>query len=134
MLNPFPFFLAYGLLAPFIIRVVLGLIFVLAGYLKIFKRREAALRIFAEVRFPAPAFFMWLVALIELAGGALLVAGLWTQVAAMAIALISLGGLIIKVRRSDLLPQTVDFYVLTLVMSLSLVLSGAGAFAMDLPL
>ncbi len=134
MLNTFPSLLTFGLIAPFIIRVVLALIFIHAGYLKIFKRRELAVSLFENLKFPAPAVFVWVISLVEILAGLSLLAGFGTQIAAIFIFVISLGGLVLKLRMDDLLKQSVEFYIFAMVMSLSLVFSGAGFFAVDLPL
>jgi putative oxidoreductase len=106
----------------------------MAGYLKIFKRRNSTISMFESANFPKPIFFMWLVALTEMIGGFFLIIGLWTQVSALLIAVISLGGLIIKLRNPDILRQTVDFYIFALVIAMSLMFSGPGFFSVDLPL
>ena len=134
MLNAFPSLLAYGLLSSFILRLALGGIYLHAGYLKIFKRREATVGFFAQLNFPSPRFFMWLVGLTELVGSLFLIAGFGTQIVAILFAIISLGGLIIKVRRGDLLAQSVDFFIFALAISMALIFSGAGFLAVDLPL
>ncbi|MEK7614666.1 MAG: DoxX family protein [Patescibacteria group bacterium] len=134
MLNTFPSLLTFGLLAPFIIRVVLALVFIHAGYLKIFERRESTVSLFENLKFPAPAVFVWVISLAEIFAGLFLLAGFGTQIAAIFIFIISLGGFAVKVYRGELLKQSVDFYIFAMVMSLSLVFSGAGFFAVDLPL
>ncbi|MFA6077994.1 MAG: DoxX family protein [Candidatus Paceibacterota bacterium] len=134
LLSVFPSFLTYGLVAPLILRLVLGGIFLSAGYLKIFKHRESTISMFKSANFPKPLFFMWLVAYTELICGFFLILGLWTQVSALLIAIISLGGLIIKLRKPSLLRQTTDFYIFALAIAISLLFSGAGFFSIDLPL
>ena len=134
MLNAFPTLLTYGLAGALVLRIALGGIFLMAGYLKIFRRREATVSLFSDAGFPAPVFFAWFVGLTELLGGLALIAGFGTQIAAAVIALISLGGLIIKIRRPELLRQTADFYIFALAIALSLMLTGAGFLAFDLPL
>lgn len=134
MLNTFPSLLTFGLAAPFILRVVLGIIFILAGYIKIFKKRGDSIHMFSEAAFPDPVFFFWLVATVEILGGLALVLGFGTQIAAILIGLISLGGLIIKIRKPELLRQTLDFYIFALVIAISLLFTGAGFWAFDLPL
>lgn len=134
ILSVFPSFLTYGLVAPLILRLVLGGIFLSAGYLKIFKHRDATISMFQSAKFPKPLFFMWLVAYTELVCGFFLVLGLWTQVSALLIAIISLGGLIIKLRNPGLLHQTTDFYIFALAIAISLMFSGAGFLSIDLPL
>ena len=134
MLNPFPSLLAFGLFAPFILRLALGGIFLHAGYLKLFKNRDVSRKMFSKIGLPFPGFFFWLVAIVELAGSLFILAGFETQIAAILLSLVSLGGLIVKTRHKELLPQSSDFYVLTLAISLALILFGAGKISFDLPL
>lgn len=134
MLNTFPSLLTFSLAAPFILRVVLGIIFILAGYIKIFKKRNDSVNMFSVAGFPVPVFFFWLVALVEVIAGAALVIGFGTQIAAILIGLITLGGLFIKIRKPELLRQPIDFYVFALAIAISLTLTGAGFWAFDMPL
>ena len=134
MLNTFPLLLAYGLVAPFIIRITLGLLYLSAGYIKTFARRETCISMFRELGSTKPLFFVLTVGILELLGGVCLILGFKTQVAAIALSLLALGFLVIKLRRRDVLKQGVSFYVLVLAMSLSLLFSGAGFLAIDLPL
>jgi uncharacterized membrane protein YphA (DoxX/SURF4 family) len=134
ILNTFPSLLTYVLVAPLILRLVLGGIFFSAGYLKIFKYRERSIEMFQSAGFPKPVSFMWTIALLELLGGFFLIIGMWTQISALIIAIISIGGLIIKMRHPGILHQTVDFYLFAIAIAISLMFSGAGFFSIDLPL
>ena len=71
----------------FFIRIVAGLIFVFAGYSKLsgISNFEGML---AGIGFPAPGIFAIIVAIIELIGGAMLVLGLWTYIAAILLAVV----------------------------------------------
>ena len=71
----------------FLIRVVAGLIFVFAGYGKLTGIVNFS-GMLAGIGFPAAGFFAWLVAIIELVGGVLLILGLWTYAAAIALAIV----------------------------------------------
>ncbi len=134
MLNAFPSLLAYGLAGAFIIRIVLGILFVLAGFIKVFRNREECARIFREAGLPAPRAFSMATGLIEIAGGIFLIAGFGTQIAAIVLAIVTLGFLTIKIRQPELLHNDVTYYILILAMALSLAVTGAGFFAFDLPL
>lgn len=134
ILNTFPDLLTYALVAPFILRLVLGGIFLSAGYLKIFKYRERSVEMFKSAGFPKPVSFMWTIAILEFVCGFFLIVGLWTQISALIIALISIGGLIIKTRHPGILHQTIDFYLFAIAIAISLMFSGAGFFSIDLPL
>lgn len=59
-------------------RVVVGVIFILAGWGK-FQNIEMVTGMFESWGFPAPVFFVWLTALIEFVGGIGLVLGIFTK-------------------------------------------------------
>lgn len=65
---------------------------------------------------------------------AFLFIGAWTQVAAIIAAVVMLKHLVFFKHYSHLLPFQKSTYILLLCISLSLVVTGAGAFALDLPL
>ncbi|MBX4198813.1 hypothetical protein KW800_00860 [Candidatus Parcubacteria bacterium] len=119
MLNPFPELLSYSTLAPFILRVVLGLVFLDLGILKI-KRKHLS--------WPA------LLGAIEVIGAIMLFVGFYTQIAALAIVITTATELYIEWKDSQVLKGDFVFYLLLLAISLSLLLTGAGAFARDIPL
>jgi uncharacterized membrane protein YphA (DoxX/SURF4 family) len=66
--------------------------------------------------------------------GALLVVGAWTQIAALFAILFSGKSLLIRKSLHAILPLSRGTYALLVGMGLSLLLSGAGGFAFDLPL
>lgn len=75
-----------------LIRIVAGLIFILAGYGKLFASPgiDGFTGMLSGLGFPAPAFFAVVVGLIELIGGILLLLGLWTHIVATLLAVIML--------------------------------------------
>ena len=82
----------------------------------------------------APAWILWLSALIMATIAALLFVGAWTQVIAILGAIITLKCLIGVRWFPTLVPFSASTSVLLFCMCLSLVVTGAGAFAFDLPL
>ena len=135
-LNIFPELLTFYLLAPFLLRVASGAIFVYFGYTKIFRERARRIAFLQKIVFGGGggAAMFWIISLAELIGGALLVAGLYTQFAALALAVITLGALAVKLWKPKLLDNSVEFYVLLLAVLISLLFLGAGFWALDLPL
>ena len=134
MLNPFPDLLTYSLLAPFIIRVVAGLVFVNLGALD-FKNEKNSWRISLNtLRVPNPSLAVKILGAIEIAGGVMLLFGFYTQVAALILGLLTLAEIYVEYRDPAILKRNFVFYLLILSILLSLLLSGAGAFAIDLPL
>lgn len=134
MLNPFPELLMYSLLGPFILRVLVGLIFIDLGLLKFRSEKESWLASFEMLGLRPTDLFLPLYALLQIIGGILLIAGLWTQIAALAFALFTLIELYIEWQARDILKRDMVFYLLVFVISLSLLMTGAGAYAIDIPL
>jgi uncharacterized membrane protein YphA (DoxX/SURF4 family) len=133
MLSAFPSLLDYGLLAPFIIRVVAGLIFIDLGYLKIKRERTRWFNLF-NTFLGIGGFFVGLAAAIEIVGGILLFIGLFTQVAALVLAILTWLNLYLEWRDEMFVRRSFVFYVMLFAMTLSLLFSGAGFFALDYPL
>ena len=133
MLNPFPELLSYSLIAPLAIRLALGLIFINLGYLKLGKEKALWTKFFETTPLPG-GLTVQLFALIQIVGGVMLIAGLYTQIAALVFAVIVLLELFVEIREPALLQRGFVFYLLLFVTSLSLLLTGAGLFAIDLPL
>ena len=134
MLNPFPDLLTFSLLAPFFLRVMLGIFYLRFGYLKLTKDKEAKIRFFEDIRLKPGIAFVWVFGLLEALGGILLIAGLFTQIVSLVLGMVMLGAIIVKLRNKDALPNDPEFYILLFVATCSLLFSGAGAFAFDLPL
>ena len=134
MLNPFPELLTYSLLGPFILRVLLGLIFIDLGFLK-FRGEKKAWRASLETLGLRPAdLFVSLYALLQIIGGLLLLLGLWTQVAALAFVIFVGIELYVEWQAREILKRDLVFYLLIFTISLSLLFTGAGTHALDIPL
>lgn len=137
MLNTFPNLLFLGLLSPFLIRITVGVVFIWIGYSYLFKDREIVLEQLKK-RWPKGASsFMYFGGIFEIITGIFLFVGFLTQIASIAGILIALDALFVKIFYKDLDLVTKYnklFYILLFITSLSLLFSGAGAFAFDLPL
>ncbi len=134
MLNPFPDLLMYSFFGPLILRLILGLIFIDLGVLKLRGEKESWTASFQTLGLNPADLFVPLYAILQIVGGVLLVVGLWTQVAALFFALFSGIELYVEWRARDILKRDMVFYLLVFVISLSLLLTGAGAYAIDIPL
>jgi len=134
MLNPFPDLLTYGLLAPFILRVVVGFIFVNLGALVFKNEKERWLSSLTNLKIPSPKIALKILGAIEIAGGVMLVLGLYTQIAALVLGLLTFAEAYTEYKDPLILKRNFVFYIMLLSITLSLLLSGAGAFAIDLPL
>ena len=121
MINPFPDLLTFSLLAPFIIRVALGAYFILYSYAlaqKIYRKDTLS---------EGASWKKHMAVLVSLFGGVSVFVGFLTQIGAILLALLSAGFIYSKEGNRA-------FALFLFAMSLSLLFSGAGAFAFDLPL
>jgi len=134
MLSVFPNLLNYNVLAPFILRLAVGIIFLELGYLKLGKEKSSWKMFFETIHFKPSSFFVLLLAVIEIIAGAFLVVGYLTQLAALVMAIILLAEAYVELQDGALLKRDIVFYTLLLVICVSLILTGAGAYAFDLPL
>jgi len=134
MLSIFPDLLTYHLLAPFIIRLMLGLIFINAGYIKLWSGHKDKIDFFNKAGLRPGVFYTWFIGGIEFIGGIFLIIGYLTQPVGLALALILAGAVVIKIKNPELLPETRALYVILMIICISLIFSGAGFFAIDYPL
>lgn len=132
-LNPFPGLLDFAFFAPFLIRVVAGVIFVDLGYLALTKDNERLAKLFGTF-LGAGSLVAGLFGFVQIIAGALLAVGLFTQLAALALSLVAFMNLYLEMRNEALVRRDIVFHLMLLSMALSLLLSGAGIFALDLPL
>ena len=137
MLNIFPNLLFLELLSPFMLRATVGVMLFWIGYSYLFKDRNTVIAQLSA-KWPRSAkFFIYFGGIFEIITGIFLVAGFLTQGAAIAGTLIAIDALFVKFLYKDLdkvAKYSKMFYILILVISISLIFSGAGAFAIDLPL
>jgi uncharacterized membrane protein YphA (DoxX/SURF4 family) len=132
MLNPFPIqFLA--LLAYFILRVITGLVLITLGFRHL-KHRETLAQNMKLTIAPFGGFNVWALAITEIAVGSLLIIGLHTQWAALILIIMSLKLIWLeRYFKHSTIPSRL-FYLLLIGIGLSLFITGAGAFAFDLPI
>lgn len=114
MLSLFPEILFLAPLSAFLIRVALAVLFGYAAWQHV-RRSEVLLRTLA---------------LLEVAIAAALLVGAWTQIVALVAGILSVMSLLNPGIRSS----ARSTMLLALVMCVSLMVTGAGAFAFDLPL
>lgn len=134
MLNPFPELLSYGLLAPFLLRIVLGFIFIDLGFLKFKTEKTRWIASFETLGIKPADFFVPLYAVLQIIGGLMLLMGFYTQIAALGFVILTGIELLIEWKTREILKRDLVFYLLLFVISLSILITGAGAFAFDLPL
>lgn len=134
MLNIFPELLNYGLLAPTIIRITLAVTLLFIGYETVFSKRLSFLSYFEAKKYPLAKLLPWKLGIAEIIAGLFLFFGFYTQIAALVTVFLSLMLLYIENRDEKILPHSLTFYLMLVIVSVTLLFSGAGAFAVDLPL
>lgn len=118
MLSLFPSLLTYSGFAPFLLRLILGSVFAFWGYEKI-KDKDNKTRLISA--------FKLLLAI-------MLIIGYMTQLAAL-LACIILGIYIVfKIINKSFLNNGINYYLVLFVISISILISGSGFLAFDLPL
>ncbi len=132
MLNPFPIqFLA--LLGYFILRVITGFIFLVLGY-RHFKQRVTLYPILKVKLFPFGKLVTASLIITELIVGILFILGLYTQIAALVVIVMSVKMILLRKYFSHpALPSRLT-YLLLFGIGFCLFITGAGAFAFDLPI
>lgn len=136
MLNPFPILLSFALLAPFILRVIAGLYFVRVGmdHLRINRHTATEIAVAESYNAKPGAYLVWGIATIEVIGGLMLLVGFLTQIAALVLSILILIGIMTRNKNIELFRHSNGFYFLILAICFSLLFSGAGFLAFDLPL
>ncbi len=116
------------------IRMFVGLVFVLHGAQKLFVYHYAGVvGMFHQIGIPVPEVSAALAIAAELGGGLLLLAGLYTRLAAIPVAFTMLVAILQVHLHAGFFAQSGGFeYPLTLlVVNIALILGGGGAFALD---
>jgi putative oxidoreductase len=133
LFNVFPDFLNYGLLAPTILRIILGVIVINLGYLKIRSEKERWIELFETLNFRPAHIFLKVASFVEIVGGIMLIIGAYTQVVALIFAITYVCEAILDYEEESLVKRNLPFYILLCAISVSLLLTGAGLFAVDIP-
>ena len=134
MINPFPELLTFHLLAPVLLRVTLGVFVFKFGVYKLRNSSEILANFFESLGLKPGRYFIKALAWAQVLMGIMLVIGLLTQIAAFIVAIISFVSIIVSSRHEDLGLKKPSDYILLFVISVSLVFTGAGLIAVDLPL
>lgn len=136
MLNPFPELLVLSfILAPFMLRLALGGLFLYAGWQHLSREKRASAASALRVEWGAlGTYFIWVLGIVEVLVGLGLLLGLLTQIAALVGGLIALKLLLFRKRYPVIASGSAQFYILAIAICLSLLISGAGGLAFDVPL
>jgi uncharacterized membrane protein YphA (DoxX/SURF4 family) len=134
MLNTFPELLSYSLMGPFILRVVLGIILIDLGLLKLKSEKSRWISSFEALHLKPAKEIVTAVGIVDIVGGLMLVIGLYTQIAALVFVIFFGIEIFIEWKDSRILKRDTTFYVLVMAIAFSLLITGAGKFAFDIPL
>lgn len=132
MLNPFPDLLMLRFFAPTMLRLTAAVVFFYVAYTVYTRRHEIA-----HIALPfigKSEWFAWVSAIFHAAIGFMLLGGYYTQWASLIGAIGALKGIVWAKRYAPLIPLSRGTSALLIMILLSLLLTGAGAFAYDLPL
>ena len=134
MLNTFPDLLTYSFFAPTLLRVAVALVFAYLAWHHWSARRACTGEIASFVSSSVAGGLCMVYALIEALVALGLIVGVYTQVAALVGAVITLKILVLKRSFHQTAPLSRTAYALVCVICISLLITGAGALALDLPL
>lgn len=123
----------YGLA---ILRIVLGIAFVVHGWSKLSGGVGGVGGFFGSLGIPAPALMAWVVTIVELVGGLLLIVGALTQIVGILLALNMLGAILFAflMRGAPFIENgaiTWEKEAVFAAAALCLVLAGPGAWSVD---
>lgn len=119
-------------LAPFLLRVVVGIIFIMHGWQKFTGGVEGVTGFLGGLGFPMPGIFAVLLIAAELGGGILLVLGAFTHWTAKILAIVSLIALVtVHLQNGFFMPTGYEFILLILVSCIAIMLTGPGRWALD---
>lgn len=119
--------------APTLLRLMVGITFAIHGWGNL-QNPNGFIGFVGSLGVPAPAFFGWLVMLLELVGGLLLILGLGTRLVGLALAIeMVFTTLLVKSQVGFIAQQTAgaELDLNLMVASLALVILGAGALSID---
>lgn len=116
-----------------LLRVALGVVFVAHGAQKLLTMGPANVAGFlGQLGVPLPGLNAALLIAVELGGGLLLLAGAWTRVTAVLTAgAMGVATLLVHAPNGFFLPNGVEFTLTLMLVSLALVMTGAGTYSVD---
>ena len=132
--NLFPELFSLSLIAPLLLRIALSFIFINLGYLKLTKEKAGWISSLNILNLKPAGFLVILLGSVEIIGGLLLLAGAYTQLIALILGVICLSEMFVEYEEESILKRDIVFYLLLAVICVSLLLTGAGLYAVDVPL
>lgn len=117
-------------LAFLLIRIAVGLIFIVAGWGKL-TGIDGTTEFFGGLGIPAPALMAWVVALVEFVGGLMILAGAYIRIPAILLAVIMIVAILTTKLDADSVFRAMRLDLSLLLMSISLYLTGPGSYSAD---
>jgi len=117
--------------APVVLRIILGIAFILHGWPK-WQNIDGVIGFFATLGLPA--FFAYIVAFVELAGGIAILLGIFTRYAAALIAIVMIGATILVKSKIGFIAQGTcgaELDLSFLAIALALVILGSGKLSLE---
>ncbi len=134
MLSLFPQLFDWSFFAPTLLRAAAGLFLLSLAYRHLHNDRAAALASLQSKLGTMAAFGVWYMGILELCASLFLLTGFLTQFGALLSIVVSLQMLFIRRHIAGHFGHHNAVYLFLIAMSLSLLLTGPGAFAFDLSL
>jgi Predicted membrane protein len=116
-----------------IVRIVVGIIFLVHGWQKVFQMGFAGVTGgFTHMGIPAPGVTGPFIACVELLGGAALIIGLLTRLAALGLVADMLGAILfVHFKNGFFNPMGYEYPLMLLVGALAILIAGPGSWAVD---
>lgn len=135
MLNPLPDLLYLAVLGPFILRVAVGIWFLSRGYTNLLREKREEMASTLRVEWgPLGTFAIWYLGMVQVVVGLSLVLGYLTQVGAILGLLTVIQMYVLKRKYPIIAPHDKALYLVIAAVCFSLLITGAGGLAFDLPL
>ncbi len=134
MLSIFPDLLNFGFFAPLLLRVALGVVFLGFGRHTLGRGRGQHGALFEAIGLRQGHRYVTVFGVLEIVVALLLIVGLYTQVVALIVFILSLEAYYLKGKHGQHIEHRRHLFFLIGIIAFSLLLTGAGALAFDLPL
>ncbi|TVQ65447.1 MAG: DoxX family protein [Balneolaceae bacterium] len=120
----------YKDLAPLLLRIGVGLIFIVAGWGKL-NGIDGTAEFFGNIGIPLPVIMAWVVAIVEFVGGIMVLAGYRIQLPALLLAFTMLVAIITTKLGGDDVFRAMRLDLMLLLASLALMFIGSGSYSAD---
>lgn len=127
ILNPLPELLSYSFIAPLLLRAVIGAYFLEQFFTIIYTKHVI------KENLKIKNVFKYLIG-IKTISALSLVVGFYTQIAVLILVALTVIDMLMEYKAKKLKKMKLQFYILILTILLSLLVTGAGFLAIDLPL